>query len=111
MTPILSPVTETPPPQPSLVPAVPRPKRVWLRKLITAIFVLAFLAGAGYAAYRFRPGQTAAILPSAPARQGDFLVIIRCRGDLKAGRSTQVYTPLVPNLRIAWLAPPGELAK
>jgi multidrug efflux pump subunit AcrA (membrane-fusion protein) len=73
--------------------------------------VLALLAGAGYAAYRFRPGPSAAILPSAPARQGDFLVIIRCRGELKAGRSVQVYTPMVPNLRISWLASPGDLVK
>jgi multidrug efflux pump subunit AcrA (membrane-fusion protein) len=100
-----------PAPEPSTVaPSAPRPKGR-LRSALTTLFVLLLLAGAGYAAYRFRPGQTAATLPSAPARQGDFLVIIRCRGELKAGRSTQVYTPMVPNLRIAWLAPPGELAK
>ena len=44
----------------------------------------------------------------APARKGDFLAIIRCRGDLKAGRSAQVYTPVVPNLRISWMAPSGD---
>ena len=35
--------------------------------------------------YRYRQSQPAAISRSAPARQGDFLVIIRCRGELKAG--------------------------
>ena len=47
----------------------------------------------------------------APVRKGDFLVIIRCRGELKAGRSAQIYAPVVPNLRIAWLAPAGEVAQ
>jgi multidrug efflux pump subunit AcrA (membrane-fusion protein) len=98
-------------PEQSTAAPAPPPRKRRLRSALTTLFVLLILAGAGYAAYHFRPGQTAEILPSAPARQGDFLVIIRCRGDLKAGRSTQVYTPMVPNLRIAWLAPPGELAK
>jgi HlyD family secretion protein len=75
------------------------------------LFVVLLIGGAAAGVYRYRQTQAAAILPSAPARQGDFLVLIRCRGDLKAGRSKQVYTPLVPNLRIAWLAPPGEPVK
>jgi multidrug efflux pump subunit AcrA (membrane-fusion protein) len=75
------------------------------------LFVFALLGAAGYGAYRYRTGQGAEVLPSAPARQGDFLVIIRCRGELKASRSVQIYTPMVPNLRIAWLASPGNLVK
>jgi multidrug efflux pump subunit AcrA (membrane-fusion protein) len=55
-----------------------------------------------------RMADTAVNLPVAPARKGEFLAIIRCRGDLKAGRSAQIYTPIVPNLRIAWMASPGE---
>jgi RND family efflux transporter MFP subunit len=35
-------------------------------------------------------------------------VIIRSRGELRALRSVQVYAPVVPQLRIAWLAPAGE---
>jgi multidrug efflux pump subunit AcrA (membrane-fusion protein) len=72
------------------------------------LFVLLAIGGASAGVYRLRQIQSAVILPVAPARQGDFLVIIRCRGDLKAGRSVQVYTPMVPNLRIAWMTPPGE---
>ena len=75
------------------------------------LFVLLILGGASAGAYRYRQTHAAPILPSAPAREGDFLVLIRCRGELKAGRSVQVYTPMVPNLRIAWLAPPGEFVK
>jgi multidrug efflux pump subunit AcrA (membrane-fusion protein) len=108
MTPAISPASPQSAPEPAAIP--PRRKRT-LRRFLKTIFVLALLAGVGYAAYRFRPGQSAEILPSAPARQGDFLVIIRCRGELKASRSVQVYTPMVPNLRIAWLASPGNLVK
>jgi HlyD family secretion protein len=75
-----------------------------------AIFlvVLAAVAASGAGLYRMRQADNAVDLPVAPARRGEFLVIIRCRGDLKAGRSAQVYTPIVPNLRIAWMAPAGE---
>ncbi len=75
------------------------------------LFVILLVGAASAGVYRYRQTQAATILPSAPARQGDFLVLIRCRGELKAGRSAQVYTPMVPNLRIAWLAPPGEPVK
>jgi multidrug efflux pump subunit AcrA (membrane-fusion protein) len=92
-------------------PAPPPPSHRILRRILTTLFVLAILGAGGYAAYRFRPGQSAEILPSAPARQGDFLVIIRCRGELKAQRSAPIYTPMIPNLRIAWLASPGDLVK
>lgn len=108
MTPVAAPAPLPAQPEPS--PGPPRTRRR-LRSLLINLLVLALLAGAGYAAYRFRPGPSAEILPSAPARQGDFLVIIRCRGELKAGRSVQVYTPMVPNLRISWLASPGDLVK
>ena len=36
---------------------------------------------------RCRPAVT---LPVAPARKGDFLVIVRCRGELRARRSVQI---------------------
>src|ERR1051326_8352862 len=75
-----------------------------------AIFLVILVAMAASAAglYRLRQSETSVDLPVAPARKGEFLVIIRCRGDLKAGRSAQIYTPIVPNLRIAWMASPGE---
>jgi len=73
--------------------------------------VLAGLGGSAFGVYRMRQGEMAENLPVAPARKGEFLAIIRCRGDLKAGRSAQVYTPVVPNLRISWMAPAGEPVK
>jgi hypothetical protein len=57
---------------------------------------------------KYRAAQPGAELPVAQAREGEFLAIIRCRGELRAGRSAQIYAPIVPNLRIAWMAPNGE---
>ena len=70
--------------------------------------VLLALGGAAAGLYHLRQVQASVTLPIAPARQGDFLVIIRCRGELRAARSVQISTPVVPNLRIAWLSPAGE---
>ncbi|SPF53612.1 Membrane-fusion protein-like protein [Candidatus Sulfopaludibacter sp. SbA4] len=74
----------------------------------TLVCVVLALGGASAGVYRLRQVESAVTLPVAPARQGDFLVIIRCRGELKAGRSVQIYAPIVPSLSIAWMAPPGE---
>ena len=73
--------------------------------------VLLVLGGAAAGVYHLRQVQASVTLPVAPARQGDFLVIIRCRGELKAARSVQIAAPVVPNLRIAWLSPPGEVVQ
>lgn len=81
--------------------------RFWV---ILLVFVLV-LFGASAGVYRLRQAQATVTFPVAPARHGEFLVIIRCRGEIKASRSVQVYAPIVPNLRIAWLAPAGETAK
>ena len=63
-------------------------------------------------AWRVRRAQASADLPVAPARKTDFLVKVRCRGELKARRSVQLTAPVnVPNLQIVWLAPSGEPVK
>ncbi|MEO8372480.1 MAG: efflux RND transporter periplasmic adaptor subunit [Candidatus Solibacter sp.] len=85
--------------------------RARLRFWAAFLLFLGLLAAGAYGVYRYRQSQPAALLPSAPARQGDFLVLIRCRGELKAERSVQVYAPVVPNLKIAWMTPPGEGVK
>src|SRR5689334_7285148 len=82
-----------------------------IRRWLTFLFLLALVAGASGGIYRYKQSLNVASYPSAPARQGDFLVIIRCRGDLKAERSVEVYAPRVPDLRIAWLAAAGEPVK
>ncbi len=73
--------------------------------------ILAVLAGAGFALYRVRKAQASPSYPSTPARKGEFQVLVRCRGALRASRSVLIYTPAVPNLRIAWVAPMGSQVK
>src|SRR5215471_80338 len=80
----------------------------WLRPFIICA-VLAAIAGVAWAgANLFRQAQGSAELPVATAHKGEFLVLIRCRGDVKASRSVPIYAPVVPNLTIAWMAPAGE---
>jgi HlyD family secretion protein len=69
-------------------------------------------AGAGF--FLLRGGKAAAgtTLPTALARQGEFLVIVSCRGEIVAGRSMVVVAPVnVPNLQIKWLAEPNSAVK
>ena len=100
--------------EPVLGPGVPHIGRKLARRLrfwAILIVTLGAVGAASAAIYRYRQAAGAADLPVAPARKGEFLVIIRCRGDLKAGKSAQIYTPIVPNLRIAWMAAAGEPVK
>src|SRR5215212_7982227 len=82
-------------------------KKTILRVSI-ALTVLAVIAGG---AWKVRRAQASVELPVAPARKTDFLVMVRCRGELKARRSVQLTAPVVPNLQIVWLAPSGEPVK
>lgn len=64
---------------------------------------------AGIALFRLRGVHAAANLPTATARRGEFLVLVRCRGELMARRSVQITAPVnVPDLQIVWLAPAGS---
>ena len=81
--------------------------RAWLGRVV----LLAILVSAGLGVYRSRQAQAGTTLPSAPVKKGDFLVLVRCRGALRARQSVGIYTPVVPNLRIAWLATAGETVK
>jgi len=77
--------------------------------LAAAVLVLS-AAGMGF--YRLRRVQAGGTLPLAPARKGDFSVIVRCRGELKARRSVQIVAPVnVPSLRIVWMAASGSAVK
>ncbi len=78
--------------------------RAWLARLC----VLALIAGAGFGAYRLRKVHAGTAFPNTSVRKGEFQVLVRCRGGLVARQSVGVYVPMVPNLRIAWLAPGGE---
>jgi HlyD family secretion protein len=87
-------------------------KRKWVKRTITALTVLVVMAAAAFGIYRLRAVEAAANLPTAPVRKGDFTVIVRCRGDLKAQKSVQVTAPVnVPELRIVWIAPQSSQVK
>ena len=88
-------------------------KNSWkkVRAWLTFLLFLLLAGGAAAGFYRYRQAETSRNLAVAPARQGDFSVIVRCRGELHARRSVAIYAPIVPALRIAWLAPSGEPVK
>jgi multidrug efflux pump subunit AcrA (membrane-fusion protein) len=74
----------------------------------TLLVALLLIGGAAAGINRLRKVQASATFPVARARQGDFMVIVRCRGELRPRRSVQIYAPKVPSLRIAWMAPSGQ---
>jgi len=81
-------------------------------KIWRLMVVIAVVVAVSMGVWRVRRAQAAGDLPLAPARKGDFLVIVRCRGELRARRSVQLIAPFnVPNLQIVWLAPPGDPVK
>jgi multidrug efflux pump subunit AcrA (membrane-fusion protein) len=82
-----------------------------IRGLIWLTGVAALSAAGWVGVNKYRGTQTTGELPVAQAREGEFLAIIRCRGELTAGRSAQIYAPVVPNLRIAWMAASGEVVE
>lgn len=82
------------------------------RRRWAIVLILLALGGAGFGLYRLRAVRAAGNLPVAQVRHGEFLVIVRCRGELQARRSVQVFAPNnVPDLRIIWQAPPNRPVK
>ena len=81
--------------------------RLW-RFALTLVVMAALATGV----WRARRAQASTSLAVAPVRRGDFLVMVRCRGELKARRSVQLTAPVnVPDLQIVWLAPAGDPVK
>ncbi|MGA2197396.1 MAG: membrane-fusion-like protein, partial [Bryobacteraceae bacterium] len=63
------------------------PGRNRVRFSLTLLVVLLVVGGSAAGIYRLRKVQADVSFPVAQARHGDFLVIVRCRGELKAARS------------------------
>src|SRR5450631_2668046 len=81
----------------------------WKRTLVRVAINLVFVAALVSSVWRLRHLQAAGGLAVAPVRHGDFLVMVHCRGELKARRSVQLTAPVnVPDLQIVWLAPAGD---
>jgi hypothetical protein len=74
--------------------------------LLRAAIVILVIAGTAFAWKQYARRGNTLDLPTAPVRQGDFAVMIRCRGALTARRSVQIIAPVgVQDLQIVWLAP------
>lgn len=82
-----------------------------MKRLLATVVVLASVAVSVWLGLQQFEQSAEAGLPVAQARQGEFLAIIPCRGEIKAGRAAQIYAPFVPNLRISWTAPNGDLVQ
>jgi HlyD family secretion protein len=82
-------------------------RKRWAPLIRTAVFLL-ILTGSGFAVRQFRHTKQAADLPLASAHKGEFLVLVRSRGELSARRSEQLTAPLdVADLQIVWAAQGG----
>ena len=82
--------------------------RKWLRRAAITLAVFLVVGAIGTGVYRMRQVEASAALATSPVRKGEFTVIVRCRGELKAQRSAQVTAPVnVPELRIIWIAAQG----
>lgn len=84
-----------------------------MKRSFTALTLLFALGATGWYAWaNWRGAKAASLLPAAPVREGEFSVIVRCRGELRARRTKQLTAPVnVPELRIVWLAPAGSAVK
>ncbi|MCU1261661.1 MAG: hypothetical protein JWO80_4546, partial [Bryobacterales bacterium] len=68
-------------------------QRQTLRRRIAIVCVLTAAVAGGYTLFRMRRVQAATELPSAVARRGEFLVLVRSRGELTARVSVQITAP------------------
>ncbi len=85
-------------------------RRILRRSL--AIAALALIPVGAFVGLRQLRRAQAAIVPTAPARKGEFAETIRARGEIGARRSVQLAAPRnVQDLKIVWLAEPSSRVK
>lgn len=85
--------------------------KIWPRAIRLTVFMLV-VECVVFGVRQFRQTRAQAALPLATAHKGDFLVLVRCRGELIARRSEQLAAPLdATDLQIVWLAPAGGPVK
>jgi len=78
-------------------------------RVVSMIVIAASVAVAVWVGIvQFKASAQRASFPLAPVRSGEFVAVIRARGQIQADRSVPVYAPLVQDLRIAWMAPVSE---
>ncbi len=80
---------------------------------VIRVAVLFLVAAGSILAWRhFKRGKAdTGDVPTAVAKQGDFTVLVSCRGNLVASHKVSLEAPDVPDLQIVWLAPPNGNVK
>lgn len=77
------------------------------RKVLTWGLLLLTLGGGGYAAYHYGL-STVVEVPVVRVRQGEFVLSVRTRGEIKSTKSVTLTAPRVPEARIVVLAESGR---
>ena len=78
-------------------------------RIAAAAVITASIAAAVWIGTLQFAGAARTALPMAPVRSGEFVAVIRTRGQIEAQRAFPIYAPLVADLRIAWMASPSGL--
>lgn len=83
-----------------------------MKAALRLLVAIVLIGGISLAVIRGRRAHADLNLPTATAKKGDFLVFVRCRGDLQAARRVELTAPVdVPDLQIVWLAPVNKQVK
>lgn len=77
------------------------------KRLVVWAITAAALAGGGYAAYKYT-GTTKVEVPVTKVRQGDFVISVKSRGEVRSVNSVVLLTPQIPDPRIVKLAETGK---
>lgn len=78
-------------------------------RIVAAVVITASVAAAIWiGTLQFARAEGTSV-PMAPVRSGEFVAVIRTRGQIEAQRAFPIYAPLVGDLRIAWMASPSEV--
>jgi HlyD family secretion protein len=77
------------------------------KRLIIWTVLILLCAGGGYAAYRYN-NVTKVEVAVSKVRQGDFVISVRTRGEIRSVRSEILTAPQVPDPRIVRLAESGK---
>lgn len=77
------------------------------KRIIIWTILLLVCAGGGYAAYRYN-NVTKVEVAVAKARQADFIISVKTRGEIRSVRSEILTAPQVPDPRIVHLAESGK---
>ncbi len=78
------------------------------KRAITWIVLLMLCAGGGYAAYRYNTVADKVEVAVAKVRQGEFVISVRTRGEIRSVRSEIITAPQVPSPQIVRLAESGR---